>query len=219
MNEYQKKLYDLISDKGNIGNLSFRKIGELIDMNPIHPQAVKYHLEQLQKRGLVELNFKADQIVLNNHGAIQDTNLFSLPILGSANCGEATIIADPEYTKGYLKVSSRLLDRSIQNKPDKIFIIEASGDSMNRARIGTEKFSIEDGDYVVVDSSNTCPKNHEYVLSVIDGMANIKKFVQQEDQIALISESTNNYQPILIHRDDNYLINGVVVQVIKKLKP
>ena len=89
---------------------------------------------------------------------------------------------------------------------------------MNQAQIGTEKLSIEDGDYVVVDSSNTSPRNHDYVLSVIDGMANIKKFVQRGDQIALISESAHSYQPILIHPDDNYLVNGVVIQVIKKLK-
>lgn len=219
MNEYQKKLFDLISDRGNLGNLSFRKIGELIGLEPNHPQTIKYHLEQLNKRGLIELNFRENLIALNASGNTKDTNLFSIPILGSANCGEATMIADPEYTRGYLRVSAKLLDRGILNKKDTIFIIEASGDSMNKARIGKEKLSIEDGDYVIIDSSKTSPRNNDYVLSIIDGMANIKKFIQRGNQIALISESTHDYQPILIHRDDNYLVNGAVIQVIKRLKP
>lgn len=218
MNEYQRRLLELISEKGNIGYLSFRKIGELIGLNPNHPQTVKYHLEQLQKKGLIEANLRAGIVSLNTSQAIPNTNLLSIPILGSANCGEATIIADPDYARGYLRVSSKLLDPRVTRKAKKAFIIEASGDSMNMARVGNEQLSIEDGDYVVVDSSNTCPRDNDYVLSVIDGMANIKKFIKRSNQVALISESSTAYQPILIHSDDNYLINGVVVQVIKKLK-
>jgi len=60
----------------------------------------------------------------------------------------------------------------------------------------------------------------KYVLSIIKGMANIKKFIFDEvrNRILLLSESTQDYAPIIIHNNDfdNYMVNGQVVQVIKK---
>jgi len=87
---------------------------------------------------------------------------------------------------------------------------------MNRAEIDGKK--IDDGDYVIIDSQNCEAKDGEVVLSVIDGMANIKKFSVDEEnnQIVLVSESTQNFPPIYIHQDDDYMINGKVIQVIKK---
>ena len=93
---------------------------------------------------------------------------------------------------------------------------------MNRAIIGQVKLSVEDGDFIVIDSANRNPKDGDYILSIIDNMANIKKikFDRENNRIALISESTEKYPPIFIRPNDNfnYLINGVVLQVIKKLK-
>ncbi len=55
-------------------------------------------------------------------------------------------------------------------------------------------------------------------MSIIDGMANIKKFHRDKanKQIALVSDSTQRSPPIYIHEDDDFMINGKVVQVIKK---
>lgn len=36
---------------------------------------------------------------------------------------------------------------------------------------------MESGDFVIVDSENTSPRDGDYVVSVIDGMANIKNIV------------------------------------------
>lgn len=80
-----------------------------------------------------------------------------------------------------------------------------------------EPDAIEDGDYVIVDSGNINAKNGDYVVSVIDGLANIKKYLWDNKnlRILLVSESTHNYPPIFIHEDDNFLINGKIIQVIK----
>ncbi|HZT34945.1 MAG TPA: hypothetical protein VFA15_03425, partial [Nitrososphaera sp.] len=58
------------------------------------------------------------------------------------------------------------------------------------------------------------------VLSVIDKMANIKRyhFDKENNQIVLMSESTQSFPPIHIHPDDDYSINGKVIKVIKKPK-
>jgi len=208
MHPIQERILNLSKDK-NLGPLNLRKIGLLI--NEDHPQKIKHHLEQLEKRGLVV--YDRENRKLRAIDPESDPNgLINVPILGSANCGEATIFAD-NYIEGYLKVSPRLLV-----KTSNIYVIEASGDSMNQADINGK--SIEDGDYVVVDSSYNNPENGHYVVSLIDGMANIKRFFKDEKnkQIVLMPESTKNYSPIYIGLDemDSYRICGRVLQIIKK---
>jgi repressor LexA len=80
--------------------------------------------------------------------------------------------------------------------------------------------NIEDGDYLIIDSSDTSPSSGDVVLSIIDEMANIKKYIWDEEnnQIVLVSESTKDIPPIYIHEDDSFMINGKVIQVIKKPK-
>jgi SOS-response transcriptional repressor LexA len=89
---------------------------------------------------------------------------------------------------------------------------------MNRAEIGGKR--IEDGDYVIVDVSDKHVRNGDIVLSIIDGLANIKKFYldKKNNQVILMSQSTKDFPPIYIHENDDFMINGKVVQVIKKPK-
>ena len=135
-----------------------------------------------------------------------------IPVVGSANCGPATILAN-ENIEGYLKVSRDQL----KNK-DGVFALRASGDSLNKADIQGE--SIEDGDFVLIDSQNRTPHNGEYVLSIIDGAANLKKYVKDKknNQITLMSESSQNFKPIFIQDGDDFAINGKIITVIKKPK-
>lgn len=135
----------------------------------------------------------------------------SVPIVGSANCGPAVIYAD-QNIEGYLKISKRL----IPNKKS-IFAIKAEGNSMNKANISGK--NIENGDYVIVDSENVSPRDGDYIVSIIDSMANIKKYRldRENSRIALLSESTQEYVPIFIHKSDDFRINGKVVDVVKKI--
>jgi len=91
---------------------------------------------------------------------------------------------------------------------------------MNRADI--EGKTIEDGDYVIIDSEQKNPKNGEYVLSIIDDVANIKRYFEDKKnkQVVLLSESRANFLPIYIHPREipEYLVGGKVIQVIKKPK-
>lgn len=201
MHEIQKKLIKL-SQKKDISNMTLRQIGRLIGEE--HPQKVKHHLNQLEKRGFFEYGKKSD--------ANKKLKFLNVPILGSASCGEATIFAD-ECLEGYLKISSKLL-----KKKENIFSIRARGSSMNRANVKGN--TIDDGDFVIIDSSNRGPKSGDYVLSIIDDVANIKKFVfdKKNKQIILLSESTEDLPPIYVHLKDfpKYVVSGKVIQVIKK---
>ena len=209
MHEIQRKLLELCSDCEQLP-LSFRKIGRRVDVN--HPQKIKHHLNQLVKKNLIEIDEKKKMIKLGKAGIIKNTKMFSIPILGLADCGPATAFAD-EYIEGYLKVST-----SVVKKKKNLFCVKAKGDSMNMADIDGK--SIEEGDFVIIDSESRNPKSGDYVLSVIDGCANIKRFARDRinNCYALLSESTKNYPPIFIDEEDfnSYMINGEVVKIIKK---
>jgi len=210
--QIQEKLLK-IATTNDLGKLSLRKIGRLVGEKE-SPQKIKHHLLQLEKNGLLNINRSDRIIVKTGPGLIHNSRLISVPILGSANCGPATIYAE-QNIEGYLRVSGKILSR----KKD-VFAIQASGYSMNKANVNGE--CIEDGDYVVVDPKYNLIKNGDYVLSIIDGVANIKRFFKDTSnkRIILLSESSASYSPIFIHFDDidRYLVNGKIIQVIKKPK-
>lgn len=208
MHIIQEKLLKLVTEE-NISRLTLREIGEKISEK--YPQKIKHHLDQLEKKGFITRDIKDKSISLKRHNK-QNGSIVSIPIVGVANCGPATIFAN-ENIEGYLKISS-----SILKKFKNIFAIRAQGISMNRTLIDGK--TIEEGDYLLIDSENRSPRDGDIVLSIIDDMANIKKYVWDEEnnQIVLVSESTKTIPPIFIHEDDSFMINGKVIQVIKKPK-
>jgi len=208
MHKIQQAILEL-SSKKNIAKLTLREIGEEIG-EPSSPQKIKHHLGQLESKGLLRIDRDKEKTFGVNN-APKKSGIIAVPIFGAANCGEATIFAD-NRVEGYLRISEKML-----TKKKNIFAIKAVGTSMNKASISNN--SIDDGDYVIINSENKNPKNGEYVLSVIDGVANIKKFKQdpKTQVVTLKSESRQDYPPIIIHPDDfgSYSIAGVVSQVIK----
>ena len=87
---------------------------------------------------------------------------------------------------------------------------------MNRANVAGK--TIEHGDFAIVDSKVNAPQTNDYVVSIIGGVCNIKKFVKDESrqQIMLLSESSREFPPIYIHPDEtNYFVSGKVVDVLK----
>lgn len=205
MHTIQEKLLKEINRK-NLSGMTLREVGYLVGEKSA--QKIKHHLMQLSKKGFIAYNPIKREIKKTQK--ISKEGFVSLPIVGAANCGPATIFADENIT-GYLKVSKKLAPRS-----GKLFVLRAKGDSMNRANIN--KKNIEDGDFIVVDAEQQSPEPGQYIVSIIDEVANIKKFVPdpQNKRIVLKSESTKDYLPIFIHEDDSYKVSGRVIDVIKK---
>ncbi len=191
--------------------MSLRQIATAIGEN--HPQKIAHHMEQLEKKGMIVVD-KAQNIVKRvspNYDKLP-ADFYNIPIVGSANCGPAEILAD-ENIDGYVKISKSTL------RPGKYFIVQASGDSMNKADI--QGNTIESNDLVVIDADARTPKHGDYVLAVIDGGATIKRFYEDKKnkRIMLVPESTKNYTPIVIAGQDydSSLINGTVKAVIKQV--
>lgn len=205
MHQIQEKILELAKTK-DVLTLGIRPLGREIGVD--QPQLVKHHLFQLQKKGLIKAKSRSDIQQLLQHSSSLQPSFVQIPVVGAANCGPATLFADERIEK-YITVSQSFL-----KKTNNVFALIAKGDSMNRAQIDGN--TIEENDYVVIDSDQRIPHSGDYILSVIDNCANIKKYARTKDgNIALLSESNSNYPPIYIGEDDQFIVNGKVIQVIK----
>jgi repressor LexA len=214
----QEKLLEL-SKRENLAKLSLRDMATGIGMPKESPQKIKHHLLQLQKRGFLSIDrakgmmSRASSTPAWAKGLLlKTTRLFSIPIVGMANCGPATIFAEQNF-QGFLRASSKLVGRQ---KPDGLYAVKSDGTSMNRAEINGRH--IEDGDFVIVDSEDKTVSTGDVVLAIIDDKATIKRFIDDREhgQIVLKADSSYDYAPIYLHPSDNFNISGKVVGVIKK---
>lgn len=159
-----------------------------------------------QPRGIKILSVEQIKKIIPKH-----IEYFSVPLLGVANAGTATIFAE-ENVEGHVRIP-----RNMMSRKDGVFALRVEGDSMNKAKISGK--NLEEGDFVLIDSEYKNPKNGDYVLSIIDDCANLKKFEKDKKtgMIKLISESTNKiHKPIYISSEDDYTVNGKIISVIKK---
>ena len=208
MHIIQEQLIKLSADR-DVASMKLAELAQILGVK--HLEQVKHHRGQLIKKGLLVASqtAKAPRILKDQLGG---SDLLAIPVLGSANAGPATIYAH-STVQGYLHVSSKLLPSIPLSK---LFALKVVGRSMNRANMNGK--SIDNGDYVVVDAREPYqPTTGDYVVSNIGGMANIKKFVADTDnqQIVLMSESTEEYPPIVIHPDD-YLVKSKIIHVVKQ---
>lgn len=206
MHEIQQKLLQ-ISAQIDISDLSLRQIGALVGED--HPQKIKHHLNQLELKGLIKTNLGGNVVPVR--AGVADGIFVNIPIVGMANCGVPKSFAD-ENIQGYITVSKSVVKGAA---PDDLYVVKAIGDSLDQADINGR--NVVDGDYLIVNAGVKQPDNGDYIVSIIGGFANVKKFTKKADQILLISESSGAYAPIAIDAEDfqDYMVAGKVVNVVK----
>jgi repressor LexA len=216
----QKQIYDFIVSYSQENGIvpSLKEIADHFDFLK-YPSSAYYHVRKLQDEGYLEreanvprsIGIYADKIIKAPIFKKSGMDAVRIPVLGAANAGPATLLAE-ENIEGYVKVS-----RSILNRKDNVFALRVEGDSMNKASINGK--NLEDGDFVLIDFTYRTPKNGDYVLSIIDGAANLKKFERDNKtgEIKLVSESKNpKHKPIYVSSEDDFMVNGKIIAVIKK---
>jgi repressor LexA len=218
MHVIQEKLLFLSKSK-NLAKMSLREMAQAIGLPDESPQKIKHHLQQLEKRGFLTIDRTKGVMDRSSStpgwakGLLETTSsIFSIPILGTANCGPATFYAEENF-QGFLRVSTKLIGRS---RPTGLYAIKADGSSMNRAEINGKR--IEDGDYVIINANDKSANSKDVVLAIIDGKATIKRFIddKQNDQFVLMADSSFDYEPIYLHSSDDFTISGKVVAVVKR---
>jgi SOS-response transcriptional repressor LexA len=216
MRNIQQSLLDLAS-REDIAKLTLKQTAARIGEPDISLGLLQYHFDQLRKKDQLYVDRATKTQYIGSRLTEQLTDFVEIPILGAASCGPAMRLAE-EMNEGYLKISRRILKNNRN-----LIAIRADGDSMDNAQIPTAttdmKTGIYPGDYVIVDTSpRMLPELHKkYVLSIIDGKANIKKFLRRSYDIALISESrdSESYPPIIISPEEDYMVNGIVKMVVE----
>lgn len=166
------------------------------------------YLNALEKKGYIERTSEDRGIFLKG---INSDSFVQVPVFGSASAGAAAMFAD-QYVEGYLRVSKNIV------KTRNVFAVQVSGTSMNKARVNGK--TIENGDFVLVDADTKEFKNGDKVLVVIDGLATVKTYRSIDGKtIALLPESRDpKHKPIFLTPEDNFVINGKVINVLKMPK-
>lgn len=202
-----KKFYRTFGGMPTVREL--RMATEEFGVNLKSTRSIIMCLNALEEKKLVRRNLETKKLEILDESVMLFTDV---PIYGGANCGVASIFAE-QYQQGILKVSKKILGKNIDN----IFAIQASGESMNGYQL--KEKSIEDGDYVLVDSKYKPSRgdNNVPVLAVIDGLATIKLLrYLGKNRIGLFPQSKNkDFSPIYLTPDDNLIINGKVIEVLK----
>lgn len=163
------------------------------------------YLNALEEKGYIERTSEDRGILLT--GVNADT-FINVPVFGMANAGAALMFAD-QYVEGFLRVSKRLV------KDREVFAVQVSGTSMNKAKVNGKL--IQNGDFILVDADTKEYRNGDRVLVVIDGLATVKTYRTVDGKtIALVPESTDTiHKPIFLTPEDNFVINGIVIDVLK----
>ncbi|MDR5590493.1 S24 family peptidase [Christiangramia sp. SM2212] len=115
-------------------------------------------------------------------------------------------------TAGFPSPADDHLDKSIDlnseiiKDRDATFFGRVEGDSMTGA-------GIEHGDLLVINKGLE-PKNGKIAVCFIDGEFTVKRIKIEEDMIWLVAEN-QKYQPIKVTAENDFLIWGIVTNVIK----
>lgn len=121
-----------------------------------------------------------------------------VPYYGKIHAGEPSLI--PEHRSGFITVDRRFLPS------DNAFFLKVKGDSMAGR-------SINDGDYVMVDSKAK-PHNNDIVAARVKDEATIKTYTKRGDTVVL-QPAHPDEREIQISKGDDFSVLGVVCGVFR----
>ncbi len=137
--------------------------------------------------------------IIDIYSALTDTEL-ELPVVnGGISAGF------PSPALDFVDISIDLNKHLIKH-PSATFYGRVKGHSLKNA-------GIDDGDLLIIDRSLE-PQNGKIAVCYIDGEFTAKRIKIKKDEIWLMPEN-ENYSPIKIEKDNDFLVWGIVTHVIK----
>ncbi len=157
---------------------------------------IHQHLDELKNSG----SLKGER---NKHRGVKiskNEELVSIPLLGTIAAGEPIHVFDEEREK-------ILIPKSKVPYSSKVFALKVAGNSMIDE-------NINDGDIVLVKEQSIA-NNGQRIVALIDNYeATLKKFYKERNYIRL-QPANHAYEPIIIRKDRDIKIQGIVVDVIQ----
>jgi DNA polymerase V len=100
------------------------------------------------------------------------------------------------------------LDRELVKNKEATFYARVSGDSMVGA-------GLDDGDLLVIDRSLN-PENGKIAVCLVDGEFTVKRIKKEKKKLYLMPEN-KKYKPIELKEENELIIWGIVIYVIKRV--
>lgn len=100
------------------------------------------------------------------------------------------------------------LNKVLVHNPSSTFYARVKGNSMKDA-------NIDDGDLLIIDKSIE-PSNGKIAVCFIDGEFTVKR-IKIEPDCCLLVPANSDFNPIRVTADNDFLIWGVVIHVIKSV--
>ena len=163
--------------------------------------SVHSHLETLEKNGYIRRDPtkpRAIEIMDDSFNYLRtETEIASIPVIGTVAAGQPLLAV--ENITDYFPFPANLL-------PNKeTFILRVKGDSMIN-------MGILDGDYIIVEQTNTA-QNGEVIVALVDDSATVKRFYAEDGHFRLQPEN-DFIEPIIV---DHVEILGKVIRLIRTL--
>jgi DNA polymerase V len=112
----------------------------------------------------------------------------------------------PSPADDFVEMELNIHDYIVKNK-DATFCVKVEGNSMTKA-------DIHSGDILIVDRSLE-PEHNNIVLAVIDGEFTVKRLAVNNGSLYLSPEN-DNFTPIKITKEMDFLVWGVITHIIHK---
>lgn len=163
--------------------------------------SVHSHLETLEKNGYIRRDPtkpRAIEIMDDSFNYLRtETEIASIPVIGTVAAGQPLLAV--ENITDYFPFPANLL-------PNKeTFILRVKGDSMIN-------MGILDGDYIIVEQTNTA-QNGEVIVALVDDSATVKRFYAEDGHFRLQPEN-DFMEPSIV---DHVEILGKVIRLIRTL--
>jgi len=158
---------------------------------------IHQHLEEMKNAGYLKKK-------KNQRRSIDIQNIDTMvriPLLGTIAAGEPIHIFEEER-EGIVIPKSKIPQSS------NVFALRVAGDSMIDE-------NINNGDMVLVKQQEVANNGQRVVALIDNSEATLKRFYKEKNQIRLQPANTS-YKPIIIEKDRNIKIQGIVVDVIRE---
>jgi repressor LexA len=201
----QRQVYDFIADfvQSHGYSPSFEEIGSGLGLSSL--ATVHKHISNLEEKGMLKRDYNRSRSIdlVPMKGALKKPTsmvppaALTLPLMGRIAAGRLTEAVERNET-----ISFGDFTRSKD-----VFVLEVSGESMQDEHI-------VDGDYVLVEKSQTA-HNGEIVVALVDGTdATLKRFYREGEKVRL-QPSNAAMQPIIVPAAA-VAIQGRVIGVLRK---
>jgi repressor LexA len=198
----QREVYDFISEfvSGKGYSPSFEEIGEALGLSSL--ATVHKHISNLESKGLLKRDYNRsrsiDVVPMRGKAKIPPPeNRFELPLVGRIAAGRPVEQVEQPET----------ISLTDFTKAKDVYVLQVTGESMQDEHI-------VDGDYVLVEKTQTA-RNGEIVVALVNGSdTTLKRFFKEGDMIRL-QPSNAAMEPIMVPAA-NVQIQGRVVGVLRK---